>query len=384
MNNIEMLLERKYPCNIIFGRGIISDVEAHLLPVLIEPKVVILTNHLLKRLYGDRLISDLERNSVRVNLIVVANGEKSKDLSTAQKIYDKLLDCKADRSTTLITLGGGVIGDLGGFIAATFMRGIPLIHIPTTLLAQIDSSIGGKVAINHPEAKNIIGGFYPPSSILIDFNVLQSLPEREIKNGLVEAIKIAIISNPDFFNWIKNNIGKVLQKDQKSLDVMVRQAAQEKIDIILRDPWEKNERNLLNLGHTIGHVLETIDNYSNLTHGETVALGILIETRLAFNKKICSEGFHKQIRQILSFISDYFHSEPYSSLFLLNRENNCLKECSDTYFDKFLNILTLDKKNKNGKIVFILPEKLGKVSSYSGIGKEEIIQSLKDFIMENE
>ncbi len=383
MGNIEFLLERKYPCKFIFGREILSDINKHLIPLLSGSKVIIITNSLLKNLYGDRLISDLNQYGFTVHTFVVEDGERVKNISTAKKIFSKLLYWETDRSTTLITLGGGVIGDLGGFVAATYMRGIPLIHIPTTLLAQIDSSIGGKVAINHTKAKNIIGSFYQPSAILIDFKVLQSLPVRQIKNGLVEAVKIAIISNPDFFDWLENNLEKILKKEQETLGMLVKNAAQEKIDIILRDPWEKDERQFLNFGHTIGHVWETIDNYCNITHGEAVALGILIETKIACNRKICSEEFQNKIKQIFSFIFSSFHAEPYSSLFFSDIQSSSSIESPDIDLEKFWNTLILDKKNKDGRVVFILPEKLGKVSVFNNISKEEIIQSLKDFIIEN-
>lgn len=382
MKNIDMLFEQKHPCKMIIGKGVLSNIKSHLIPLLPEPKVVLLTNPVLKRLYGNRLVSNLIEHGITIHTMVITDGEKTKNITTANRIFDKLLQWKTNRSTTLITLGGGVIGDLGGFVAATFNRGIPLLHIPTTLLAQIDSSIGGKVAINHPKAKNIIGNFYQPYAILTDPEVLQSLPERQIKNGLVEAIKVAIISNPSFFHWLEENIEQILQKDRETMDILVQQAIKEKIDIVLRDPWEKNERQYLNLGHTIGHVWETIDDYKCITHGEAVALGILIETKIAYHKGICSEECQKVVRQIFSFMFDSFSSEPFSSLLLGNRPHNGLKGSKDIDFDKFWDTLTLDKKNRKGGVVFILPEKLGKVCQTNNITKEEVIKSIKEFIVE--
>jgi 3-dehydroquinate synthase len=385
MEFINTMFERKYPCKVAIGRGILTEIKKYLIPLLTEPRVVILTNPLLKKLHGNRLISDLNKQGITVHTIVVEDGEKVKNITTAKQIFDKLLNWKANRYTTLITLGGGVIGDLGGFVAATFMRGIPLIHIPTTLLAQIDSSIGGKVAINHPKAKNIIGSFYQPTAILIDFEVLQSLPIRQIKNGLVEAIKIAIISRPPFFYWLKDNIERIVQKDHEILGLLVNQAVQEKIDIVLRDPWEKNERQFLNLGHTIGHVWETIDNYSGIIHGEAVALGILIETRIAYHRGICSEECQEDIKQIFSLL--FNSSSSSSGLFFpalfQHKQAAQSAENQGIDFEQFWDILTLDKKNKKGEVVFILPERLGKVCSVNNISKEEVIKSLQDFIADN-
>jgi len=385
MEFINTMFERKYPCKVAIGRGILTEIKKYLIPLLPEPRVVILTNPLLKKLHGNRLISDLIKHGITVHTIVVGDGEKVKNITTAKKIFDKLLNWKTNRHTTLITLGGGVIGDLGGFVAATFMRGIPLIHIPTTLLAQIDSSIGGKVAINHPRAKNIIGSFYQPAAILIDFEVLQSLPIRQIKNGLVEAIKIAIVNRPPFFYWLKDNIERIVQKEHEVLDMLVNRAVQEKIDIVLRDPWEKNERQFLNLGHTIGHVWETIDNYNGITHGEAVALGILIETKIAYHRGICSEECQEGIKQIFSLLFNSFSSSsgPFSPTLFQYQQDAKSTENQNIDFEQFWDILTLDKKNKKGEIVFVLPERLGRVCSVNNISKEEVIKSLQDFIADN-
>lgn len=385
MEFINTMFERKYPCKVAIGRGILTEIKKYLIPLLPEPRVVILTNPSLKKLYGNRLISDLSKQGITVHTIVVGDGEKVKNITTAKQIFDKLLNWKTNRHTTLITLGGGVIGDLGGFVAATFMRGIPLIHIPTTLLAQIDSSIGGKVAINHPRAKNIIGSFYQPAAILIDFEVLQSLPIRQIKNGLVEAIKIAIVNRPSFFYWLKDNIERIVQKEYEVLGMLVNRAVQEKIDIVLRDPWEKNERQFLNLGHTIGHVWETIDNYNGITHGEAVALGILVEAKIAYHRGICSEECQEDIKQIFSLLFNSFSSSSglFSPALFQYKQDAKSTENQNIDFEQFWDILTLDKKNKKGEIVFVLPERLGKVCSVNNISKEEVIKSLQDFIADN-
>ncbi len=370
MKTISLKFEKKYNCNMFIGKGILSDIDTYLIPLLPGKQVVLVTNSLIKQLYGNKIVKILSQKGILVHIIEVPDGEKSKSFSGAEKIYDKLLQFKSDRSTALVALGGGVIGDLAGFVAATFMRGIPLVHIPTTLLAQIDSSIGGKVAIDHSRAKNIVGSFYQPIANLVDSVVLESLPLSHLKNGIAEAIKIAIISSPSFFNWIDQHMDPLLQKEKDVLDFLVSRAAQLKISIILRDPWERNQRHLLNLGHSIGHALETVSGYSSITHGEAVAIGTVLETRIAYHKKLCSWEDKEKIENIISKL------DILSGLNLLQINP---EECWDT--------ILLDKKNKDGNIRFVLPEKIGKVELFQPILKEDVdyaFNSLKESEREEE
>ena len=355
MKTICMQFERKYQCQMVIGPGILTDIKTHLIPLLPVAEVVLITNPLLKRLYGNQLVANLLKNDIAVKVISVPDGENYKNITTAKKIFDKLLQEQVNRSTTLITLGGGVIGDLGGFVAATFMRGIPLIHIPTTLLAQIDSSIGGKVAVDHWRAKNIIGSFYQPIAILVDPAVLESLPVEHLKNGLVEAIKIAIIQSPAFFQWLKQNIDLLLKKNRRALNILVNRAIKLKSEIVLQDPWERKERYYLNLGHSIGHALEVMGGYENITHGEAVAAGIIMETRIAHYKNICSGKEMTEIEDIIKRLQ-------------LNLKLNW----EEFDLEKLWNTILLDKKNKKGGIRFVLPEAIGKVCLYQPIWKEDV------------
>jgi 3-dehydroquinate synthase len=355
MKTITMQLEKKYQCKLIISHDILSNIDTCLIPLLKEKEVVMITNPLVKQLYADRLVHDLSSQGIIVNIIEVPDGEKSKSLSVANKIYDQLLELKVNRSTTLITLGGGVIGDLGGFVAATFMRGIPLIHVPTTLLAQIDSSIGGKVAVDHPRAKNMVGSFYQPVAVLVDPLALETLPVAHLKNGLVEAIKIAIIQSPSFFQWLDQNIEFLLQKNREALYILVNQAIQLKSDIVLQDPWEKQKRLYLNLGHSIGHALEAMDGYDNITHGEAVAAGIILETCIACHRNICRQEEKIKIESIIKKLQFSVR---------LNSGNFDLERCWDT--------ILLDKKNSKGFVRFVLPEKIGKVQLVQPILKEDI------------
>lgn len=359
---------------ICIEKGILNNLGEHLSKAIENKRVIIITNSLVNSLYGAKLLSALRRDGFNSDLIEVPDGEKYKTLSTAKYLYDELLKRKADRTTTLIALGGGVIGDLAGFVAATYMRGLPLVHIPTTLLAQVDSSIGGKVAVDHPLAKNIIGSFYQPKAVYADPEVLQTLSDKDIKNGIIEAIKIAVIKSPVFFKWLEKNIDQLLKKHEGLLCEAVKEAVSLKADIVLRDPWESGLRKILNFGHSIGHVLEVEAGYQDLNHGEAVALGMLIETKIARNRGMCSEKFEEKIKRILSF--------PPSSLSFPRKRESIFKHIKNLDYNQLWETLALDKKNSQGKVIFILPESLDKVTLVDNITKVEVIKALKEFIKE--
>jgi len=372
---------------IYIGKGILNNLGEHLSKAIKNKRVIIITNSLVNSLHGAKLLSDLIKDGFNSDLIEVPDGEKYKTLSTAKYLYDELLKKKADRTTTLIALGGGVIGDLTGFIAATYMRGLPLVHIPTTLLAQVDSSIGGKVAVDHPLAKNIIGSFYQPKAVYTDPEVLQTLSDKDLKNGMIEAIKIAVIKSPVFFKWLEKNIDQLLKKHKDLLCEVVKEAVLLKADIVLRDPWESGLRKELNFGHSIGHALEVGAGYQDLSHGEAVALGMLIETKIARNRGICSQDFEEQIKQILSFLRNQETkpggqlnvSNSLSSLSFPRKRESIFKHIKNLDYNQLWETLTLDKKNSQGKIIFILPETMGKVSLIEGITKKETIKVLEEF-----
>ncbi|HAJ33359.1 MAG TPA: 3-dehydroquinate synthase [Candidatus Atribacteria bacterium] len=369
MKEIKIKIIKNNEYKICIKNGILDNLGEHLSKTIENKRIIIITNSLVNCLYGVKLLSSLKRggfNPNLIDLIEISDGEKYKSLSTAKYLYDELLKMKADRTTTLIALGGGVIGDLTGFVAATYMRGLSLVHIPTTLLAQVDSSIGGKVAVDHPLAKNIIGSFYQPKAVYTDPEVLQTLSDQDIKNGIVEAIKIAVIKSPVFFKWLGENIDQLIKKNRDLLCELVKEAVSLKADIVLKDPREKGLRKILNFGHSIGHALEVGAGYQDLSHGEAVALGILIETKIARNRGICSQGLEEQIKQILSF--------------LRNQESKPIfKYIKDINHNQLWETLTLDKKNSQGKVIFILPEALGKVSLIDDINKEEVIEALEEY-----
>lgn len=355
-------------------KGILVNLGEHLSKKIENKRMIIITNSLVNSLYGNKLMSYLKKGGLDpdlIDLIEIPDGEKYKSLSTVKYLYDELLKRKTDRTTTLIALGGGVIGDLTGFVAATYMRGLPLVHIPTTLLAQVDSSIGGKVAVDHPLAKNIIGSFYQPKAVYTDPEVLQTLSDKDIKNGITEAIKIAVIKSPAFFRWLENNINQLFKKHQDLLGELVKEAVSLKVDIVLQDPRESGLRKVLNFGHSIGHALEVRVGYQDLSHGEAVALGMLIETKIAHNRGMCSEEFEEKIKKILPFLTSF----PSSS----RKRESISKYIKNIDYNQFWETLSLDKKNDQGRMTFILPETLGKVSLIDNISKIEVIKALEEF-----
>jgi 3-dehydroquinate synthase len=229
-------------------------------------------------------------------------------------------------------------------------------------------------------AKNIIGNFYQPKAVYTDPEVLQTLSDKDIKNGIVEAIKIAVIKSPAFFKWLEKNIDQLLKKHRDLLCEAVKEAVSLKVDIVLKDPWESGLRKVLNFGHSIGHALEVEAGYQDLSHGEAVVLGMLIETKIARNRGMCSEEFEEKIKRILSFPPSSLSSSPPSLSFPRKRESkSILKYINNIHYNQFWETLTLDKKNYQGKITFILPEALGKVILIADINKEEIIKALEEF-----
>lgn len=279
MQTLEVALaDRSYSIHV--GSGLL-DQSGLLLPALGRKKVAIVTNTTVAPLYLDKLRKMLVSNGVAVSQIILPDGEEYKDWPTLNRIFDALLEQRCERSTTLIALGGGVIGDMTGFAAACYQRGMPFIQVPTTLLAQVDSSVGGKTAINHPLGKNMIGAFYQPKLVLADLDTLNTLPERELKAGLAEVIKYGLIRDLPFLEWLEGNLPRLLDRDVEALAYAVYRSCQNKAEVVARDERESGERALLNLGHTFGHAIETGLGYGEWLHGEAVAAGTLMAAELS-------------------------------------------------------------------------------------------------------
>jgi 3-dehydroquinate synthase len=252
-----------------------------LVPHLKQKMAVIVSNTTVAPLYLDLLRLTLENAGISVLPVILPDGEKYKNWETLNVIFDALLGAHCERSTTLIALGGGVIGDMGGFAAACYQRGMPFIQVPTTLLSLVDSSVGGKTAINHPLGKNMIGAFYQPNLVLADIATLDTLPDRELQAGLAEVIKYGLIRDPEFFVWLEANIEKLLARDKVALAYAIHRSCANKAEVVAADERETGERALLNLGHTFGHAIETGLGYGEWLHGEAIAAGTLIAAELS-------------------------------------------------------------------------------------------------------
>ena len=269
------LAERSYP--IYIGAGLLSSdlLRRHVR----ASQVMVVTNETVAPLYLDKMLASLE--GLKVDTLVLPDGERFKTLATLETVFDALLEKRHSRTTTLIALGGGVIGDMTGFAAACYQRGVDFIQVPTTLLAQVDSSVGGKTAVNHPRGKNMIGAFYQPKAVLIDTDVLKTLPPRELGAGLAEVIKYGLIRDADFLQWLEDNMALLRAGDTSALVTAIERSCRNKAEVVAADETEQGERALLNLGHTFGHAIETATGYSEWLHGEAVATGMLLAAQLS-------------------------------------------------------------------------------------------------------
>ncbi len=322
-------------------------------------KLLVVCDENVYRLYYPIMDNMLSKYGYKHSVAVVPPGEDTKSLKHANSLYTAALDAHLDRDSTIIALGGGVVGDLAGFIAATYMRGIGFIQIPTTLLAQIDSSIGGKVAVNHPNAKNIIGAFYQPSMVYINIDTLTTLPRQEFTGGLAELIKYGYIWDGDFLEWLEDNIDGILAYDVDTLSYAIYKACTIKSHIVEMDEDEQGIRAILNFGHTVGHAIEAATGYKVYTHGEGVALGMVYETKIAYNLGLIDYNYVRKLIHLLERCSLPTKLHGIDSSILIDK-------------------MVLDKKNRGDNIVFILPTGTGKVDSFSDIDINMLNSVLQD------
>jgi 3-dehydroquinate synthase len=289
--------DRAYPIHI--GTGLLDQAEL-VIRHLPQKRVAIVTNETVAPLYLGRLSATLEGAGVEVLAIVVRDGESFKTWETLNRIFDALLSARCERKTTLVALGGGVIGDLTGFAAATFLRGVPFIQVPTTLLSQVDSSVGGKTGINHPLGKNMIGAFYQPRLVLADLASLDTLPDRELSAGLAEVIKYGILGDTPFFEWLEASMPALLARDRDALAHAVHRCCRNKAEIVAEDERESGRRALLNLGHTFGHAIEAALGFGVWLHGEAVAAGMVLAARASLLLGHIGEVDLQRIERILA------------------------------------------------------------------------------------
>ncbi len=332
------LAERSYPIHI--GCDLLADATL-IAPHLKQKKAVVVTNATVAPLYLPALMSTLAGAGIAAQSVILPDGERYKTWETLNLIFDALLGSHCERGTTLIALGGGVIGDMGGFAAACYQRGMPFVQVPTTLLSQVDSSVGGKTAINHPLGKNMIGAFYQPRLVLADLSTLDTLPERELAAGLAEVIKYGLIRDPEFFAWLENHLDALLARDKTALAHAVARSCANKAEVVAADERETGERALLNLGHTFGHAIETGLGYGEWLHGEAVAAGTLIAAELSVRLGWLAAGDVLRIEQ----------------LFL---RAGLPVRAPKLGVARYLELMRHDKKVEDGKLRLVLLERIGR------------------------
>jgi 3-dehydroquinate synthase len=342
--------ERSYPIHI--GDRILARC-GELLPALASRRAIVVTNPVVAPLHLDILQTALSAAGVSNEVIVVPDGETHKDWATLYAIHTRLLELGAERSTTLIALGGGVIGDLAGFAAATYRRGIPLIQVPTTLLAQVDSSVGGKTAVNHPLGKNMIGAFHQPRAVISDTATLSTLPDREYIAGIAEVIKCGAIRDLALFEWLETNIDRLLARDPEAIAHAVLESCRIKADIVAADERESGERALLNFGHTFGHAIEAGTGYGVWLHGEAVAAGMVLASRLsALTTGLSIDGVER-LRALI--------------------ERARLPTGAPSLEAKaWLELMSRDKKAADGAVRFVLLESLGCAAMRRDITRDQL------------
>ena len=338
MQTLRMELgDRGYPIHI--GAGLLARADL-ITERLRKKKVAIITNTTVAPLYLAQLQRVLESRGVAVVPITLPDGEAHKNWETLNRIFDALLEHRCERGTTLIALGGGVVGDLAGFAAAAFLRGVPYIQVPTTLLAQVDSSVGGKTAINHPLGKNMIGAFYQPRAVIADTDTLATLPGRELAAGLAEVIKYGLIRDPVLFEWLEKNMARLVKREAEPLAHAIERSCTIKAEIVAQDEREEGVRALLNLGHTFGHAIEAGMGYGTWLHGEAVAAGMVLAARLSQRLGLIAAQDVARVSALLALAG-----LPVAA--------------PDFGLERYLELMGHDKKVEGGRIRFILMKRIG-------------------------
>ena len=334
--------ERSY--DILIGVKL-EELGQRMVELRIGRKTAVVTNPTVNKLYGSRVLQSLTASDFRAMPVEIPDGEQYKTIDWANSIFTALLINTFDRRSPLVALGGGVIGDLTGFAAACYMRGVPFIQVPTTLLAMVDSSVGGKTGVNHPMGKNMIGAFYQPRLVLMDLDVLKTLPKEEFISGMAEVIKYGVIWDHELFDFLEKNREKILALEEGPLGHIISRSCEIKADVVSKDEREGGLRAILNFGHTLGHAIETLSNYS-VRHGEAIAIGMVYASRLAERTGLCAPRVTERVTKLLA---DY--GLP-TSLAVLDRRPS-VTELLDT--------IQVDKKAEGGKVRFVLPKKIGEV-----------------------
>jgi 3-dehydroquinate synthase len=345
--------DRAYP--ICIGAGTLGGLGARLREVGPGRRTAVVTNPVVGSLYQESLLRSLRAARLETSVVEVPDGEEHKNLAWLTFLYDRFLDAHLDRESTVVALGGGVVGDLAGFSAATYLRGVPFVQVPTTLLAQVDSSVGGKTGVNLPAGKNLIGAFYQPRLVWADVRTLRTLPRRELRAGLAEVIKYGATLSAPLFELIESRIEDVLALDETLLIEIVRRCCEIKAAVVAEDEREAGLRSVLNFGHTLGHAVEMLTDYRTVLHGEAVAIGMAFAARLSSERGICTaEAATRVIR-------------------LLERAGLPVTFPEDLIGPNLVLAIETDKKAAGGKIKFVCLEDIGKFR-FVHLGGEEIVR----------
>jgi 3-dehydroquinate synthase len=348
------LAERSYPIHI--GAGLLARPEL-IVEKLPQKRAVIITNTIIAPLYLAPFQRALEARGVSVVVITLADGESHKNWETLNHIFDALLNNHIERGTTLIALGGGVIGDLAGFAAAVYRRGVPYIQVPTTLLAQVDSSVGGKTAINHPLGKNMVGAFYQPLAVISDTDTLATLPPRELAAGLAEVVKYGLIRDRPFFEWLEGNMPRLVRREAEALAYAIERCCFNKAEVVATDERESGPRALLNFGHTFGHAIEAGAGYGTWLHGEAVGAGMLLATRLAQRLGLVAVEEVKRVRALL-------------------KNAGLPLDPPEFGLERYLELMGHDKKVKDGRIRFVLLKRIGEAFVTDQVPRDALADTL--------
>ena len=340
------------------GAGALNLVGEEMRGLGFAGRVVVVTDSNVAPLYLDSVLASLRDAGFHVGQVVLEAGEEQKSLESAGRMYDTLNDVGAERGTPVVALGGGVVGDLGGFVAATYFRGVPLVHVPTTLLAQVDSSIGGKVAVNHGKLKNNVGAFHQPMAILSDTAVLRTLPEREFRNGLAEVVKSAVIRDAQLFAYLEDNVRRIMEREDDVMEDVVASTARIKAAVVQEDERDGGIRNILNFGHTVGHGVESASEFG-ISHGESVAIGMLAACRIACDMGICEPDILQRIESLLSQVGLPLVVPP------------------GVDFTEVLEAMKRDKKISKGKLRFVLPLHIGEVTIRNDVPDELVTRVVR-------
>ncbi|MFL6647309.1 MAG: 3-dehydroquinate synthase [Sulfurifustaceae bacterium] len=333
--------ERSYPIHI--GPGLLARADP-LAAHAAGRRVAIVTNETLAPLYLPQVRAAAASALGNPVEIILPDGEQYKTLGVLNTIFDKLLETRCDRHTLMVALGGGVVGDMAGFAAACYQRGVPFVQIPTTLLAQVDSSVGGKTGVNHPLGKNMIGAFYQPQAVIIDTGTLRTLPDRELRAGVAEVIKYGLIRDPDFFLWLEKNLSRVLARDAEALGYVIERSCRNKAEVVAQDERESNVRAILNFGHTFGHAIETYLEYRDWLHGEAVAAGMAMAADLSRRIGWLDAADAERVNRILA------------------AAGLPIRPPSGARGAELHELMAVDKKAERGKVRLVLLERLGRAT----------------------